>query len=391
MANEAHLAILRDALDKHDMSIWNQWRENNPNIIPDLTDADLIEADLRLAKLHGVILKDALLLKANLRNVDLFGSDLRGADFDEADLSAATLNKADMSDAILNRANLTYTDLHGTCLIGADISDTNLTDAEMYDVDLTGADLTDSNLTNTRMCRANLTGADLTWAKLEGINFDGAILDNCIIYGTSVWDINLDNAQQKNIVITPYNEPSISVDNLDVAQLVYLLLNNHKLNSVLETITINGVLVLGKFNDETLKITLNAICDNLRDLNYVPIVFDLERLSKHDDIETIKILAGMCKFVVAELSSEQSIQQGLRTIIPAFEMPLIPIIKMGSIYPKFESHLLNSHVLDIVEYQNKDDLINKFNQFVIKCAKQKREEILIRKKQSEITILSIKR
>jgi len=40
MANEEHLAILNDALEKQDIEIWNQWRRDK-DIQPDLSGADL--------------------------------------------------------------------------------------------------------------------------------------------------------------------------------------------------------------------------------------------------------------------------------------------------------------------------------------------------------------
>ena len=44
MANSEHLAILRQGV-----MVWNQWRKNNPEIIPDLRGVDLRGADLRVA------------------------------------------------------------------------------------------------------------------------------------------------------------------------------------------------------------------------------------------------------------------------------------------------------------------------------------------------------
>jgi hypothetical protein len=34
MANPEHLAILKEALEKKDIRIWNDWREKNPDIRP---------------------------------------------------------------------------------------------------------------------------------------------------------------------------------------------------------------------------------------------------------------------------------------------------------------------------------------------------------------------
>ena len=42
MANEEHLAILRQGVD-----VWNVWREANPQVQPNLYQVDLREANLR--------------------------------------------------------------------------------------------------------------------------------------------------------------------------------------------------------------------------------------------------------------------------------------------------------------------------------------------------------
>jgi uncharacterized protein YjbI with pentapeptide repeats len=62
VANEEHLAILRQGVNA-----WNQWREENPRIEPDLREASLYGADLRGADLSGADLSGAILSGANLR------------------------------------------------------------------------------------------------------------------------------------------------------------------------------------------------------------------------------------------------------------------------------------------------------------------------------------
>jgi hypothetical protein len=45
------------------------------------------------------------------------------------------------------------------------------------------------------------------------------------------------------LIITPPDEPVVTVDNLEVAQFVYLLLNNEKIRDVINTIGEKGVLI----------------------------------------------------------------------------------------------------------------------------------------------------
>ena len=82
MANEEHLKILKQGVE-----VWNTWREENSNVIP----------DLRMANLHGAYLIGAYLMRAGLHGAYLIGANLSGADLSRADFSGAYLMKADLS------------------------------------------------------------------------------------------------------------------------------------------------------------------------------------------------------------------------------------------------------------------------------------------------------
>jgi uncharacterized protein YjbI with pentapeptide repeats len=47
VANEEHLALLKQGIEA-----WNKWRDENPEIRPNLNNADLKNADLRNANLR---------------------------------------------------------------------------------------------------------------------------------------------------------------------------------------------------------------------------------------------------------------------------------------------------------------------------------------------------
>jgi hypothetical protein len=100
---------------------------------------------------------------------------------------------------------------------------------------------------------ANLMGATLIRTDLTKANLTG-----CFVYGLSAWDVRLDGTIQSNLVITPADTLSITVDNLEVAQFIYLLLNNKQIRDVIDTITSKVVLILGCFTSER-KIILDAM------------------------------------------------------------------------------------------------------------------------------------
>ncbi len=120
--------------------------------------------------------------------------------------------------------------------------------------------------------------------------------------GATIWRTT--GAIQKNLIITPWNESPIQVDNLEVAQFIYLLLNNEKIRSVIDSITSKVVVILGRFTPER-KAILDAIRDELRKRDYLPALFDFEKPASKDLTGTISTLANMARFIIADLTDPE--------------------------------------------------------------------------------------
>ena len=219
------------------------------------------------------------------------------AKLSQAKLSAANLSGANFLGADLFEANLTEANLFDADLSGANLRGARLIAAKLFEANLSGASLIGANLSGTNLSGANLLGADLTGANLEGAvlvrtDLRDADLTDCRVYGISTWDLNLDGAKQKDLIITPPDEPEITVDNLEVAQFIYLLLNNERIRHVIDTITSKVVLILGRFTPER-KVVLDALRDELRQCDYTPVLFDVDKPASKDLTGTIQTLANM--------------------------------------------------------------------------------------------------
>lgn len=311
MANPEHLAKLKKGVKR-----WNQWREQNPRIEPDLS---------------GASLQKAYLYGANLSGTDLSKADLRGRYLTEGDLSGAHLSGANLRGAHLREANLS---------------------------------------------RADLSGADLRSAILVRTNLEGANLTACRVYGISAWNVRLEGAIQSNLVITPQGESPIQVDNLEVAQFIYLLLNNEKIRSVIDTITSKVVLILGRFTPER-KVVLDAIRDELRKRDYLPVLFDFEKPAGKDLTGTISTLANMARFVIADLTDPSSVPHELATLVPGTVVPVQTIILEGQReYAMFPDLKTRYHwVLEPHQYKSQDLLIAQLGETVIAPAEAKAKEL----------------
>lgn len=134
MANPEHLAILKQGVEA-----WNDWRETNPQIVPELSSANLM----------GLNLKAANLEKARLEFANLEAADLPKANMIEAYLYRAYLGRADLEGAKLRKAFLARADLIGTNLARADLSDCILHEANLNGAHLEGASLTGAKLSWT--------------------------------------------------------------------------------------------------------------------------------------------------------------------------------------------------------------------------------------------------
>jgi len=410
MANPEYLAILNQGVEP-----WNKWRrEGEPGAQPgqrvDLNEANLTKAKLAGANLRRVSLARAAIYSADLRSADLFRANLGGANLNRADLSHATLTEAQMpgvnlQSALLCQTNLSNADLseaylNGADLSGSDLTGTDLTRASLYEAKLcatklnsaklnwsnmTGADLRNASLPGANLTgvsfieadlpHADLSGANLRYARLADSNLEAAKLTGCRVYGASAWNLNLSNADQWGLIVTRPDEPTITTDSLDVAQFIHLLLNNRKVREVLDTITSKVVLILGRFTPER-KAILDAIGEELRSRNYLPVLFDFEKPSSRDITEAVSTLAHMARFIIADITDARSVPQELERIVP--DLPSVPVqpllLDSQHEYGMFEHFQRYPWVLEPVLYHSVSTLLGSLVSAVIAPAEAKSRE-----------------
>jgi hypothetical protein len=157
-----------------------------------------------------------------------------------------------------------------------------------------------------------------------------------------------------------------TVDNIEVAQFIYLLLHNQKIRDVIDTVTSKALLILGRFTDER-KAVLDALREELRKHNYLPILFDFDVPATRDITETISLLARMARFVVADITNAKSIPQELSMIVPDLpSVPVQPLLLKGSgEYSMFEHFKRYPWVLETYEYPSSEGLIAGLSKHVI--------------------------
>jgi uncharacterized protein YjbI with pentapeptide repeats len=372
MANREHVEILERGVE-----VWNQWRQEKPTIIPDLSEAEtwqteFSEADFHLANLRGFVFGKATLYNANLSGADLEDAvlhDWEPMEHGGSDLFGANLEHANLSGAELTETTLASTNLRGAKLLRATMKSADFTSSDLTGAILEGADLTEANFTSANLTNVNLTGAVLERARLVGTNLAGANITGCRVHGISAWNLNLEGTTQSNLVITHSGEPTIQLDSLEVAQFVYLLLNNERIRHVIDSISSKVVLILGRFTPER-KAVLEAIRQELRVRDYLPVLFDFQKPRNRTEVETIATLAGMSRFVIADITDARSILQELQEIVP--RNPSVPVQCLLSAKQEepgmFAYFYRYPWVLEKVSYEDQESLIAALDEKIISPA-----------------------
>ncbi|WP_448564499.1 pentapeptide repeat-containing protein [Trichothermofontia sp.] len=383
MANATHLAKIQQGA-----AAWNRWREEHPEIWPDLSGADLRQLDLSGINLMRVNLRQANLMACNLSGAylseaicsesSLLATNLSEAYLLEANLSRANLTGADLRSAYLGRtnlrgaylvgANLEGADLRGAYLVSANLSEANLTQAS-----LTQADLHNANLSDTTLVEVNLMGARLLKTNLEGAN-----LCECRVYGMSAWELKATAAQQSHLLITPYNETAIAVNSLEIAQFLSLWLNSQILNSVIDAMTSRIVLIACPFNEQS-RHFLEALELQLGQQGYAAIAVDLTPPLNANFATTFLNLAKIARLVLIDVfAPELGMPPELQDLLPQLHIP-IQILVTGTALNsnEWDEPLRSPWLLPIQMYRDPDYLLSVFQERVLLPAEKRAQELCL--------------
>jgi hypothetical protein len=118
----------------------------------------------------------------------------------------------------------------------------------------------------------------------------------------------------------------------------------------------------------------------------VPIVFDFERPTDRDFSETVRVLAGMSRFVIADITRPRSVPLEAQAIVPEYMIPFVPIIATGEQPFSMFQDLWQKHgewVLQPLVYESIEQLVKVFDKAVIDPAN---ERLLVLRKQKSATV-----
>ena len=317
--------------------IWNEFRKTENGIRPVLRDVDFVKEFPNPENYYSLPEMD----EYDFSNCDLHGCSLRNGTFNNCKFDNSRINWADLVDAYFYQCTFINVSMRVSKIGSGHFINCNFTNADLSYCSAEETDFTGSIFENTY----------LEYIRFVKCNFTETRIDSCFFYGTSTWDIIADKSIQNNIIITNETENIITVDNIELAQFIYLLINNAKLRDVIDTITSKVVLILGNFSNDR-KVVLDKIRDELRKFNYIPILFDFNKPSTRNLTETVITIGSMSKYIIADLSSPRSIPQELASIIPRLQsVNVYPIIlKNERPYSMFNDFYSYRSVKNIIEY-----------------------------------------
>jgi hypothetical protein len=111
-------------------------------------------------------------------------------------------------------------------------------------------------------------------------------------------------------------------------------------------------------------------------MDYLPMLFDFEQPSNQSTMETVSTLAGMARFIIADLTGAKSVLRELWDIIPSRpSVPVQPIIVATQAEPgMFDFFRLFPWVLKTHYYATSSELLANLGNSVIGPAERKAAE-----------------
>lgn len=335
MANPEHIEIL-----KKGSVAWNEWREFNKQISPDLSDINFF-GDIHVSK-HLYDLPEYN--GYNLSSCNLNRVSMRNCTFTLCNFSDSSIHFSDLVDSYCSQCDFSRAGLR-VSKIGS---------AEFIDCDFNGTDMSYCSAEETNFTGSKLINTKLNNMSLVKTNFTNTTIDGSCVYGVSAWDLILEGSHQQNIYISE-QDISITVPTIELAQFISLLVNNSKFRDIIDTITSKVVLILGRFTEER-KLILDQIKDELQKRDYLPVLFDFEGPTSRDITETVLTLATLAKFIVADISDPRSIPQELNVIVKNLpSVPVQPVLHEDQEeYGMFEHFKSFPWVLTLISYAEND-------------------------------------
>ena len=135
--------------------------------------------------------------------------------------------------------------------------------------------------------------------------------------------------------------------------------------------------------------SLNTPADSQLGRDYLPVLFDFEQPAGRDVTETVRLLAHMARFIIADLTDPSSIPKELEAIVPSLAVPVQPLIEgLARPYSMFKDYWKYEWVLPVHRYEGLNLLLETLAEKVIAPAEAKVKDLEERRRaiEAELTV-----
>jgi hypothetical protein len=116
---------------------------------------------------------------------------------------------------------------------------------------------------------------------------------------------------------------------------------------------------------------LERLREELRKRDYVPIVFNFNKPETKDFRETVRLLADLSKFVIADITNPKSSPLRAQATVPEIMVPLQPIVEQGREALRHAAGLVDQAprlVFEPIEYMSVGRLVETIDTEIIRHA-----------------------
>ena len=199
------------------------------------------------------------------------------------------------------------------------------------------------------------------------------------VFGISAWSVQTDVDTRQDLIVDireTGSQTPLRAHDLKTAQLLALMLDGDGVRSFLDSVSSKLVLILGSFSPDE-KPVLNALREHLMKHGYIAVTFDFERPLERDYAETVVVLAGLSRFVVADFTNAREVRAEVAQIKNQYKrVPIIPLGRKGASLPITMANSFSSEELALlVRYEDIDDLVRLLVPSIIEPAESRAQLI----------------
>lgn len=131
----------------------------------------------------------------------------------------------------------------------------------------------------------------------------------------------------KSLIIS--KDSLITVNDIEIAQIIYLILNNEKISNIITSMRTKGALILGSFDKDSMPV-LTKLTEILSKHDLIPMIFYFKAPKAHRFMETVKTMVLLSRFVIVDLSKRSGQLYEIANLVKDVKVPYTTVAREGA-------------------------------------------------------------